>query len=128
MLQNILFQLLALISNIVTQPGRQASFHTVWNVFDTALLSENLLSVFAAGSWCSPVMTLANLHSSVCTGRGAPQSTCSAFSSFAVFYIVRSGGRQQGGSDEECPVALSDRAAARVGDALAAPLPNGSGS
>jgi hypothetical protein len=35
MLQNILFQILALISNIVTQPGRQASFHTVWFLFET---------------------------------------------------------------------------------------------
>ena len=35
MLQNILFQLLALLSNIVTQPGRQTSFHTVWGVFET---------------------------------------------------------------------------------------------
>jgi hypothetical protein len=33
MLQNILFQLLALISNIVTQPGSQASFRTVWTRF-----------------------------------------------------------------------------------------------
>src|SRR5512144_585811 len=35
MLRNILFQLLALISNIVTQPWRQARFHTVWFVFAT---------------------------------------------------------------------------------------------
>jgi hypothetical protein len=35
MLRNILFQLLALISNIVTQPWRQARFHTVWSVFET---------------------------------------------------------------------------------------------
>src|SRR5512132_962138 len=35
MLRNILFQLLALISNIVTQPWRQARFHTVWVVYDT---------------------------------------------------------------------------------------------
>ena len=34
MLQNILFQLLALISNIVTQPGRRTSFHTVWSIFE----------------------------------------------------------------------------------------------
>ena len=36
MLRNILFQLLALISNIVTQPGRQASFRTVWELFETS--------------------------------------------------------------------------------------------
>jgi hypothetical protein len=36
MLRNILFQLLALISNIVTQPWRQARFHTVWSVCETA--------------------------------------------------------------------------------------------
>ena len=35
MLRNILFQLLALISNIVTQPWRQARFHTVWVVYET---------------------------------------------------------------------------------------------
>ena len=35
MLRNILFQLLALISNIVTQPWRQARFHTVWDVCET---------------------------------------------------------------------------------------------
>ena len=36
MLRNILFQLLALISTIVTQPWRQARFHTVWFVYATA--------------------------------------------------------------------------------------------
>jgi hypothetical protein len=34
MLRNILFQLLALISNIVTQPWRQARFLTVWTLFE----------------------------------------------------------------------------------------------
>jgi hypothetical protein len=42
MLGNILFQLLALISNIVTQPDRQASFHTVWSVFETNLKPDPL--------------------------------------------------------------------------------------
>ena len=36
MLRNILFQLLALISNIVTPPWRQARFHTVWTLFETS--------------------------------------------------------------------------------------------
>ena len=42
MLQGILFQLLALISNIVTQPGRQTSFHTVWSVCETIEPSQIL--------------------------------------------------------------------------------------
>ena len=40
MLRNILFQLLALISNIVAQPWRQARFHTVWTVFETYYLDQ----------------------------------------------------------------------------------------